>query len=188
MNAIGVLLTSRGTPMLLMGDELGRSQHGNNNAYCIDSEVSWVDWSLLESNRKLFEFTQSLIKFRHQHKCLRINRFDHEGSSYLPSCSFHGTKPWEVNWSAGSKQLGWLMSCDDEATGHMDAVFVASNVAHYACWFDLPRLPDEYQWQLCYNTGDRDSPSQANPTQYHENGILVGERSMTIFAASPRET
>jgi hypothetical protein len=80
------------------------------------------------------------------------------------------------------------MTCDDETTGHMDAVFVASNVAHYASWFDLPQLPDEYQWQLCYNTGDRNSPTQASPIEYHENGILVGERSMIIFAASPRET
>ncbi len=188
MNAIGLLLTSRGTPMILMGDEFGRSQHGNNNAYCIDSPVSWVDWSLMESNRTLYEFTKSLIRFRQRHRCLRVNRFDHEGSKYLPSCSFHGTSAWEVNWSADSKQLGWLMSCDEEETDQMDAVYVASNVAHYATWFNLPQLPEDYQWQICYNTGSLDSPYYETPVNYDDQGILVGERSMIIFQASPRET
>lgn len=93
-----------------------------------------------------------------------------------------------VNWSAESKQLGWLMSCDDEETGHMDAVYVASNVAHYATWFNLPQLPDSYQWKLYYNTGNLESAYYENPANYDEQGILVGERSMIIFAASPRET
>ena len=98
--------------MLLMGDEFGRSQQGNNNAYCIDSPLTWVDWNLLESNHLMFEFTRQLIRFRHDHPCLRVNDFTHHGSKYFPSCSFHGTSPWQVNWSDGSKQLAWLMSCD----------------------------------------------------------------------------
>ena len=188
MNAIGMLMTSRGTPMLLMGDEFGRSQHGNNNAYCIDSEISWVDWSLLESNRSLYEFTQALIRFRHQHECLRINHFDHHGSSHFPSCSFHGTTPWKVDWSPESKQLSWLMSCDNIETGLMDAVYVATNMAHYATWFELPSLPNEYKWQLCFNTGDSDNPCQALPVDFSDSGILAGERSLLIFTVSPRET
>ena len=188
MNALTILLTSRGTPMLLMGDEFGRSQHGNNNAYCIDSPVSWVDWSLLESNHLLYDFTKNLLGFRHQHKCLRINRFDDPGSKHFPSCSFHGTTPWQVNWSSESKQLGWLMSCDDDSTGLMDAVYVASNMAHYATWFELPSLPTEYVWKLCFNTGDIQSPFQQSLAPYLESGILVGDRSVLIFTASPRET
>jgi glycogen operon protein len=188
MNALAILLTSRGTPMLLMGDEFGRSQHGNNNAYCIDSPVSWVDWSLLESNRLLYAFTKNLVGFRHQHKCLRINRFDDPGSRHFPSCSFHGTNPWQVNWSSDSKQLCWLMSCDDDSSGLMDAVYVASNMAHYATWFELPPLPTEYVWNLCFNTGDIHCPFQQSPIPYLERGILVGDRSVLIFTASPRET
>ena len=88
MNALGLLMTSRGTQMLLMGDEFGRSQHGNNNAYCIDSPVSWVDWNLLKSNENLFNFAQALIAFRHQHPCLRINRFDHGGSDIFQTVAF----------------------------------------------------------------------------------------------------
>jgi glycogen operon protein len=188
MNALSMLMTSRGTPMLLMGDEFGRSQHGNNNAYCIDSPISWVDWGLLESNSILYKFTQALISFRHQHPCLRVNRFDHGGSKSLPSCSFHGTTPWQVNWSADSRQLAWLMTCDQEDSGTMDAVYVATNMAHYATWFDLPEIPSDYSWQLCFNTGDSQSPYLNPPPTFNDHGILVGERSVVIFQVSPRET
>lgn len=187
MNALALLMTSRGTPMLLMGDEFGRSQHGNNNAYCIDSPISWVDWNLLKSNENLFNFTQALIAFRHQHPCLRVNRFDHAGSDILPSCSFHGTTPWSVDWSSESRQLGWMMSSQTE-NQKSDTVYVAANSAHYATWFDLPQLPDTYIWNLCFNTGNQDEPYLKKPTFYNESGILVGERSMVIFTASPRET
>lgn len=188
MNALSMLMTSRGTPMLLMGDEFGRSQHGNNNAYCIDSPVSWVDWSLLESNRTLFEYTQALIQFRQHHPCLRVNSFVHAGSSHLPSCSFHGTTPWQVNWSDESRQLAWLMSCDQADSDVMDAVYVATNMAHYASWFDLPSLPSGYGWQLHFNTGDTRSPNLTQPIAYADHGILVGERSVVIFSASHFET
>ena len=187
MNALSILMTSRGTPMLLMGDELGRSQHGNNNAYCIDSPVSWLDWSLLESNKKLFDYTSSLIAFRHNHPCLRINSFTHEGSSCLPSCSFHGTTPWQVNWSDDSKQLAWLMSCDDPVSGELDAVYVGTNTAHYAAWFDMPALPTGYCWELHFNTGDTQTPRLPTPFKFHDHGILVGERSVVIFSASRHE-
>jgi len=187
MNAMGLLMTSRGTPMLLMGDEFGRSQHGNNNAYCIDSPVSWVDWNLLKSNEHLFNFAQALIAFRHQHPCLRINRFDHGGSDIFPSCSFHGTKPWNVDWSSESRQLGWMMSSQTD-DGQSDTVYVAANSAHYATWFELPQLPEVYEWDLCFNTGNQVEPYLKKPVPFRETGILVGERSMVIFTASLKET
>jgi glycogen operon protein len=187
MNALGLLMTSRGTPMLLMGDEFGRSQHGNNNAYCIDSPISWMDWNLLKSNRDLFNFTQSLIAFRHSHPCLRINRFDHAGSDIFPSCSFHGTKPWNVDWNSESRQLGWMMSSQTEHRSQ-DTVYVAANSAHYATWFDLPQLPEIYEWNLCFNTGNQVEPYLKKPDPFRESGILVGERSMVIFTASLKET
>ena len=187
MNALGLLMTSRGTPMLLMGDEFGRSQHGNNNAYCIDSPVSWVDWTLLKSNENLFNFAQALIAFRHQHPCLRVNRFDHGGSDIFPSCSFHGTKPWNVDWSSESRQLGWMMSSQTD-DGQSDTVYVAANSAHYATWFELPQLPEVYEWDLCFNTGNQVEPYLKKPVPFRETGILVGERSMVIFTASLKET
>ncbi|MFT7834987.1 glycogen debranching protein GlgX [Saccharothrix sp. BKS2] len=74
-NMTATLLLSQGVPMLLHGDELARTQQGNNNAYCQDNELSWVDWSLLEKNRDLVDFTSALTEFRKQHPVLRRRRF-----------------------------------------------------------------------------------------------------------------
>ncbi|GAA1353032.1 glycogen debranching protein GlgX [Saccharothrix algeriensis] len=74
-NLLATLLLSQGVPMLLHGDELGRTQQGNNNAYCQDNELSWVDWTLLEKNRDLVEFTGALTDFRRRHPVLRRRRF-----------------------------------------------------------------------------------------------------------------
>ena len=70
-NACAVLMCSRGTPMFLAGDEFGNTQFGNNNSYCQDNEVSWLDWSLLEKNRELFEFFKFMIHFRKKHTVIR---------------------------------------------------------------------------------------------------------------------
>ena len=74
-NLLATLLLSRGVPMITAGDEFGRTQNGNNNAYCQDNEISWVDWSLLEKNSELFEFTQALIALRKKHPALRAGTF-----------------------------------------------------------------------------------------------------------------
>ncbi|MFS8100721.1 glycogen debranching protein GlgX [Lentzea alba] len=74
-NLMATMLLSQGVPMILHGDEFGRTQHGNNNAYCQDNEVSWVDWSLLESNSELVDFTAALSAFRKAHPVFRRKRF-----------------------------------------------------------------------------------------------------------------
>ncbi len=74
-NLIATLLLSQGVPMLLHGDELGRTQKGNNNAYCQDNELSWVDWTLLEQNGDLVDFTAAVVEFRHSHPVFRRRRF-----------------------------------------------------------------------------------------------------------------
>jgi hypothetical protein len=80
------------------------------------------------------------------------------------------------------------MTCNDDGKDIMDAVYVATNMAHYATWFNLPDLPSDYSWKLYFNTGDLESPNLATPNAFNEDGILVGERSVVIFEASPRET
>ncbi|MAR07314.1 MAG: glycogen debranching enzyme GlgX [Cyanobium sp. NAT70] len=186
MNGLAMLLCSRGIPMMLMGDEFGRSQHGNNNAYCIDSPISWVDWSLLEGNRKLHEFTRALIHFRHAHPALRVNQFDGSGSSHLPCCSFHGQRPWQPDWSNESRQLAWMMSCDKiDQSSSIDLVYVATNMAHYSTWFELPECPDLYRWHLSFNTGDPSHVVFEEAPPFNESGLLVGERSVVIFQALP---
>ena len=98
-----------------------------------------------------------------------------------------GMTPWNVDWNSESRQLGWLMSFQQE-NEEPDTVYVAANSAHYATWFDLPQLPEIYEWNLCFNTGNQVEPYLKTPLKFRETGILVGERSIVIFTASPRET
>lgn len=185
MNAFAILLTSRGVPMFVMGDEFGRSQHGNNNAYCLDSPLTWVNWELLQSNHSLYQFVAALIAFRRQHPALRQNLFDPPASANgLPAVSFHGPTPWSPDWSESSRQLGWMFSCDrPDAPGETDTVYVIANMAHYATWFDLPSLPEERAWQFVFNTGDVNSAIIPAGQTLTSHGVLVGERSVMIFTA-----
>ena len=185
MNAMAMLLTSRGIPMILMGDEFGRSQHGNNNAYCLDSAISWVDWTLLESNADLHRVVKALIHFRKEHPALRVNNFDGIPNDHLPCCSFHGNQPWQPDWSNQSRQLAWMMSArDPNNSDNTDIVYVATNMAHYASWFNLPDPPPGYQWKLCFNTGDQSQPVHHNQPVFEDSGLLLGERSVVILTAS----
>ncbi|MCP9808752.1 glycogen debranching protein GlgX [Cyanobium sp. HWJ4-Hawea] len=196
MNAMVMLLTSRGTPMLLMGDEFGRSQHGNNNAYCLDSAISWVDWTLLQENAQLHDFVRGLIHFRHAHQALRVNRFDAPPSNLFPDCSFHGVNAWQPDWSADSRQLAWMFSTNSDSqpasgdtvdvdTDDVDTVYVASNMAHYASWFSFPDLPAGLRWHLCFNTGNGDQPFDLSQPAQGDGGILVGDRSVLVLTAKP---
>lgn len=188
MNAFAILLTSRGTPMILMGDEFGRTQFGNNNAYCIDSPLTWVDWSLLSSAHDLFAFVSALIEFRHRHPCLRTNSFEDEGSARLalPSCSFHGTEPWKPDWSDESRQLAWMFCRDeDESCQNPDIIYVIANAAHYATTFMMPNLLPELEWAVVFNTGTQDQPSYSIPQFLASSAVLAGERSVIILQAFP---
>jgi 4-alpha-glucanotransferase len=101
-NLLTALFASQGVPMLLAGDEMGRTQGGNNNAYCQDNEVSWVDWNLDDRRRRLLEFTRRLVALRHQHPVLQRRRF------------FVG----DQIWASRSKDLTWLRPDSTEMTPH----------------------------------------------------------------------
>ena len=105
-NAVAILLVSQGVPMLLMGDEFARTQHGNNNAYCQDNELSWVDWAALEANQDLFRFFKNRIAFRKAHANLRSGCYLGGDGVRL---SWHGTRAWDVDWSGTARTLAFLL-------------------------------------------------------------------------------
>jgi glycogen operon protein len=114
--------------MLLAGDEFGRTQRGNNNAYCQDNEISWVDWRLPEENAGLLEFVKALIRFRQEHVILRRQRFDGEDVRI----DWHGVKLWQPDWSWESRSIAMHMS------GGGDHVYLISNAWTGDLEFELP--------------------------------------------------
>src|SRR6185436_2170530 len=104
-NFITTLLLSQGVPMILGGDELGRTQRGNNNAYCLDNEVGWLDWTLCEKNADLRHFVSRLIRFRKAHPSLRRRTFFEDAGVGPPVVAWHGTRLEEPDWGSESRVL-----------------------------------------------------------------------------------
>lgn len=102
-NLLTLLLVSGGVPMLLGGDEMGRTQLGNNNAYCQDNEISWVDWSLVETNSDLVRFVTTLVRLRRDTRCFRQIGWHETGNQ--TAVHFHGVEPAKPDWSPDSRSL-----------------------------------------------------------------------------------
>lgn len=155
MNACAVLMCSRGTPMFLAGDEFADTRYGNNNPYCQDNLISWLDWSLLEKNRALYEFFRYMIHFRKAHACIRKDL----EPSYLgfPSMSLHGLTPWKPDLPESSHTACVLFSGYDDTLHKEDLVFLAVNTHWCSAALTLPQLPDGYTWKIAVNTGDKNS-------------------------------
>ncbi|MEV7967117.1 glycogen debranching protein GlgX [Sphaerisporangium sp. NPDC088356] len=189
-NALAILLTSQGVPMLLAGDEVGRTQLGNNNTYCQDNELSWFDWDLVSSNAELLRFTSRLIAFRRAHSVLREPTHplgvDFLGVG-LPDVSWHGVRPWEPDWSPGSRLLV-VMRCGRDAAGAKDHVYVAMNSHWEGHDLELPELSGGGAWRVFADTGARaphdahepgSEPALEQPRRHH-----IGPRSVVILTGT----
>jgi glycogen operon protein len=158
-NAWAILMVSQGVPMVLMGDEMGRSQRGNNNTYCQDNELNWLDWGLAEKNAGLLRFARTMIAFRKAHPALRcrhhLSNRDYVGSGYA-DISWHGTRSWNADWSAESRTLAFML-CGRHAksgTACDDYIYVAMNSHWENHAFEIPMPPPGVgKWRVAVNTG-----------------------------------
>ncbi|WP_022762429.1 glycogen debranching protein GlgX [Butyrivibrio sp. AD3002] len=155
-NLMTILLTSRGMPMLLSGDEFGNTQFGNNNAYCHDDEISWLDWSLLDKNKHLYDYVKTLIAFRKRHPVMYTGSADGEynGTGY-PELSFHGCRAWDIDTNSPGLAFAYMYAEDGQKYGLKNNTFIY--VAVNAHWedhdFELPILPEGYKWELVLESG-----------------------------------
>ena len=189
-NALTLMMVSQGVPMMLMGDEMGRTKQGNNNTYCHDNELNWLDWTLTEKNAELLHYAQKIVAFRHAHPALR-NRWhlsgkDQVGSGY-PDISWHGTQAWNADWSGTSRLLAFLL-CGKNARGGMEEdnyIYVAFNTHWDSYWFELPGLPEGMSWHVAANTGAPSPQDIWDVGQEHlledQQSIMVGDRSVVVL-------
>jgi isoamylase len=189
-NAFTILMVSQGAPMILMGDEMGRTQYGNNNAYCHDSDLNWLDWSLLEENAELFRFFRLGIAFRQAHHVLR-NRWHYANTDYVGSgyadITWHGTQAWNADWDANSRTLAFML-CGKHARGGIepdDYIYVAMNMYWDAIGFGLPQLPAGMKWHLAINTSMPSPEDIWTPGEEvlltEQSDILLAERSVIVL-------
>lgn len=181
-NACAVLLCSRGTPMFLSGDEFGDTRFGNNNPYCQDNIISWLDWTLLKKNQDLFGFFQYMIQFRKNHPVIRRNL---EASlTGFPYASIHGVRPNEPDYSVDSHVICVLYAGYDPADEKEDLVYLAVNTYWEPVTLTLPPLPNGMSWKIAVNTGDlgQNYFSKGNMPDAG-NHILMKERSVIVLEA-----
>jgi isoamylase len=170
-NLLATLFFSQGVPMLAAGDEFGRSQLGNNNAYCQDSELSWLDWRLDEERRALLEFVRELVQLRRGHAIFRSRRFPEP--QQLRWLTPHGAEMGEADWRLPfARCLGMHMLEED--------LLLLLNAHHDAISFVLPQARLPY-WQVLLDTASQEKasflPGNAYPLQPRSAALLQAKAS-----------
>ena len=153
-NFIVILMISRGVPMLLAGDEIWRTQRGNNNAWCQDNELSWFDWSLVETERDMLEFVRGMIALRRRHPSLTRNAF-FTGKPVpgrdIPDIAWHGIRLNEPGWHDGTAQfLAFTIAGLNASEGDLHVML---NMADVGTDAPLPPIPDR-DWYAVVDTSD----------------------------------
>ena len=186
-NMLTVLLTSRGIPMLLSGDEFANTQYGNNNAYCQDNEISWLDWNQLERYRDLYDYVRRLIAFRKAHPVLRADGYDfsHNGTGY-PELSFHGTQAWNLDEHSPGLSFAYMYAEDHVryCTERDAFIYVAVNAYWETQHYGLPILPEGFQWGLAFESHDVSTDVNDERPLEDQSGIVLGPRSAAVLIGS----
>lgn len=149
-NACAVLLCSRGTPMFLAGDEFGNTKFGNNNSYCQDNEISWLDWSLLEKNRDLFEFFKFMIAYRKEHLVIRKKLPD--AVCGMDSLHTHNINAEDMTIPRDARTFTVSFAGYDKEKGRDDLVCICVNTYWEDVTITLPDLHKRGAWYLSVNT------------------------------------
>ncbi|HMO50922.1 MAG TPA: glycogen debranching protein GlgX [Kiritimatiellia bacterium] len=182
-NFLATLFLSQGVPMMLAGDEISRTQNGNNNAYCQDNELNWIDWHLCDKNQDLLYFTRQMIHLRKRYPSLRRTRFfakpgeEHHGQD-IRWFGFGGGEPdWHHDlrlavWISGSRHTGFSEDCPD--------LFVVINAEDHPAEVTVP--------ECAGSTWEFELFTTAEPPKWRQTGrvLAVEGRAMVVLAALPK--
>jgi len=191
-NFLATLVLSQGVPMICGGDEVGRSQRGNNNGYCQDNEITWYDWKLDEPRKRLMDFTAKLIQLRKNHPNLRRRKFFQDrtirGSVVRDIAWFNsnGEEFHEEDWSAGwQRSLGFMLNgstlgvTDEDGVPIKDNSFLFMvNAAADGVEFTLPPPPGDTPWHQVLDTQNVDDPFAESDIG---DKVILGGRSFRVF-------
>jgi glycogen operon protein len=194
-NFLATLLLSQGVPMICGGDEVARTQQGNNNAYCQDNALSWHDWQGTSDQKDLFEFVSRLIEFRKKHPNLRRRNFYQDRSirnSLVKDIAWYGAdghemteEEWNACWirSIGVLFNGETLDTVDELGRPLvdDTFLLLLNSYHEAVGYKLPPTPHNRGWRNMLNTSNLESPFSDGPV---EDAPEVGGRSLRLLRES----
>lgn len=186
-NAMCMLLLSQSTPLIFMGDEFGNTQKGNNNPYCQDNPITWLDWNDMKRNAEILDFWKMLAKFRKAHAILRpekeLRLMDYIACGY-PDLSYHGKYAWRPQTDNDYRHIG-IMLCGkyakDEAGGEDAFLYLGMNMHWENRDLALPRLPRGMEWSKAFGTGDEDGCSQGTDGEKPELLKRIPPRSIVMY-------
>lgn len=169
-NALALLFLSQGIPLIFMGDEFGNSQMGNNNPYCQDNDITWLDWSNLKNHEGLHAYVKQLIRFRKDNELFNVS--DHilnACSNGLPNISYHGTEAWKLSLDESMLHIGVLLNGIDSSC------YIAINMHWEKQYLALPHVNKNTDWELVFST----EGSQKRVENNHQ--IVLEPRSVSLF-------
>ena len=176
-NAITLLMLSKGTPVIMAGDEFGNSQGGNNNPYCQDNAISWLNWKDLAKNQSHFEFTKQMIAFMKDNPLLKKTKDQATrriGVEY-PYMSYHGTDAWKLEWSAANEEAGGILYYGDYSY-----IYIGFNMHWQENTLALPNIPGNHKWELLLDTSQEQEEKWITES---EKTIFMPPRTIKIIAA-----
>ena len=182
-NACAVLMMSRGVPMFFAGDEFCNTAFGNNNAYCQDNLISWLNWDLVEKNKTMFEFFKYMIRFRKDNSVVRKNT--KICSLGFPPVSTHGRKPFENQYDGNTKYIGVMFAgrCQEDLNKD-EIIYMAVNTYWESVNIELPNISPKYKWQIIIDTMDDTGIVEDRKRFVENNWISVTPRTVMIFKAT----
>jgi glycogen operon protein len=190
-NFLTTLLLSQGVPMLLAGDELGRSQGGNNNAYCQDNEISWIDWALDDAREQLHTFARRVIEFRHDHPVVRRDTFfagepDAQGLPDIWWFRPDGRRMARRDWEVQGGPVGVFLNGDAIRSVtphgepvHDDSLILLFNARHEDVEFLMPPRRFGARWSVALSTAGGGGDGREYTAR---QAVAVGERSVVVLS------
>ena len=175
-NAFAALLCSRGPAMFFAGDEFCNTQFGNNNAYCQDNIISWLDWSRLEKFKEIHDFVRHMIQFRKEHPILR--KMTKPSSCQFPEISVHNGTPFNASTDYKTKLIGIMYAGRNEEDTEDDIVFYCMNAYWEPLVMQLPVLPNGKHWHVDTNT----NAEYFDGEDFTEKTELLGVNTIRVLA------
>ena len=188
-NMAAILMVSQGTPMLLAGDEMRHTQRGNNNAYCQDNEISWLDWTMLKKEQEVFRFFRNIIRFRKSHPslCRRDYFWGEVDARGWPEIAWHGIELHKPDWGHNSHSLAFTLS--GSGAGDND-IHVIINMWTSLLEFELPDPGPNLQWYRSVDTvldSPNDIAEEGKEASVEKLRYTAGPRSVIVLISKQRQ-
>ena len=189
-NALCLLFLAQGTPMLFMGDEFMNTQKGNNNPYCQDNYITWLNWKLNKTSEEILSFTKMLTSFRKNSKILHQNK-ELMNMDYIqcgnPDISYHQEMAWKSDLSNYHIHIGIMLEGQYSESGDEDTLYITYNMHWENHVFALPRLKDSLEWELVFTTATNEESEEIKADLLNsQDEICVFKRSVVVLRAKHR--